>query len=63
MVWETSPPLVVATGVLRLVRALLPVAMLRVSKLIIDGVVGWISRGSGNLGSVWKLVALEFSLA
>ena len=40
MVWETSPPLVVATIVLRLLRALLPLAMLWVPKLIIDAVVG-----------------------
>ncbi len=63
MVWDTSPPLVVATAVFRLLRALLPVAMLWISKLIIDGVVGWISRGNGNLSSIWKLVALELALA
>jgi len=63
MVWETSPPLVVASTIFRLFRALLPLAMLWVSKLIIDGVVAWISRGRGNLASIWKLVALELSLA
>ena len=63
MVWETSPPLVVASTVFRLFRALLPMAMLWVSKLIIDGVVAWITRHSGNLTSVWKLVALELGLA
>lgn len=63
MVWETSPPLVVASTVFRLFRALLPLAMLWVSKLIIDGVVGWITRGSGNLASIWKLVGLELALA
>jgi ATP-binding cassette subfamily B protein len=63
MVWETSPPLVVASTVFRLFRALLPLAMLWVSKLIIDGVVAWISRGRGNLTDIWKLVALELSLA
>ncbi len=63
MVWETSPPLVVASTVFRLFRALLPLAMLWVSKLIIDGVVAWISRGRGNLADIWKLVALELSLA
>src|SRR5947209_4332080 len=63
MVWKTSPPLVLATAVLRLCRALLPLAMLWVSKLIIDGVVAWVSRGTGTLNSVWKLVALEFALA
>jgi ATP-binding cassette subfamily B protein len=63
MVWDTSPPLVLATAVFRLLRALLPLAMLWVSKLIIDAVVGWISRGSGTLASIWKLVALELALA
>src|SRR5450631_249297 len=63
MVWETSPPLVAASVVFRLCRALLPLAMLWVSKLIIDGVVGWITRHSGNLAAIWKLVALELGLA
>jgi ATP-binding cassette subfamily B protein len=63
MVWETSPSLVLASAVFRLLRALLPLAMLWVSKLIIDAVVGWISRGSGSLPAIWKLVALELALA
>ena len=63
MVWETSPPLVLATTVLRLCRALLPLAMLWVSKLILDAVVGRILRKSGNLQHIWKLVALELGLA
>jgi ATP-binding cassette subfamily B protein len=63
MVWETSPPLVLITTILRLFRALLPVAMLWVSKLILDAVVARIMRKSGNLQQVWKLVALELSLA
>jgi ATP-binding cassette, subfamily B, bacterial len=63
MVWETSPPLVLSTTVLRLFRALLPLAMLWVSKLILDAVVGRIMRKSGNLQQVWKLVALELALA
>src|SRR5437868_1015111 len=41
LVWETSPPLVVASISLRLVRALMPLAMLWVPKLIIDAVVAW----------------------
>src|SRR3984885_3646377 len=63
MVWDTSPALVSATAVLRLFRALLPVAMLWVSKLILDGVVGWIRRGNGDSLRIWKLVALELGLA
>ena len=63
MVWDTSPSLVSATTLLRLVRAMLPLAMLWVSKLILDGVVAWIRRGSGNAAGLWKLVALELGLA
>ena len=63
IVWETSPPLVLATAFLRLIRALLPAATLWVSKLILDAVVGRISRGTGTLSSIWKLVALELALA
>jgi len=63
MVWETSPPLVVTTAFLRLIRALLPAAMLWVSKLILDAVVGRISRGTGTLTGIWKLVALDLGLA
>jgi ATP-binding cassette, subfamily B, bacterial len=63
MVWETSPPLVLTSVWLRLLRALLPAAMLWVSKLILDAVVGHISRGTGSLETIWKLVALELALA
>ncbi|HTQ53365.1 MAG TPA: ABC transporter ATP-binding protein [Bryobacteraceae bacterium] len=63
MVFETSPPLVVTTTLLRFVRALLPLSMLWVSKLILDGVVGWIKHGGGNATAIWKLVALELGLA
>jgi len=63
MVWDTSPSLVSITTALRLVRALLPLAMLWVSKLILDGVVAWIRRGHGNATGLWKLVALELGLA
>ena len=63
MVWSTSPPLVSVTIALRLVRAMLPLAMLWVSKLILDAVVAWIKRGNGNATHLWKLVALELGLA
>lgn len=63
MVWETSPVLVSATTLMRLVRALLPLAMLWISKLILDGVVNWIRRGNGDASRIWRLVALELGLA
>jgi ATP-binding cassette, subfamily B, bacterial len=63
LIWETSPPLVLTSLVLRLIRALLPVAMLWVPKLIIDAVVAWVSHRSGSLDHIWRLVAIEFGLA
>ena len=63
MVWDTSPPLVSITTFLRLIRALLPLSMLWVSKLILDGVVAWIKRGNGNATALWRLVAIELGLA
>jgi ATP-binding cassette, subfamily B, bacterial len=74
MVWRTSPPLAFATGVLRLGRALLPVASLYVGKLIIDEVVRLVSTHAlasvapqfpfdGALDRLIMLVALEFALA
>lgn len=74
MVWRASPGLTLAMIVLRLMRALIPVAMLWVGKLIIDQVValsalpqapttltGW--WDSGLAGPVITLVALELGLA
>ncbi|MEP7063911.1 MAG: ABC transporter ATP-binding protein, partial [Betaproteobacteria bacterium] len=74
MVWRTSPPLALATGVLRLGRALLPVASLYVGKLIIDEVVRLVSTHAlagatlqfpfdAVLDRLIALVALEFALA
>src|SRR5690348_10530891 len=63
LVWETSPPLVITTIILRLIRALIPVAMLWVSKLILDAVVTWVSHHSNGTATIWKYVAIEFGLA
>src|ERR1700742_3190980 len=73
-VWETSHVLCVATIVLRLVRALLPVVTLFVGKLIIDEVTHLVRDGvhhadwhawlsSGDLTPLFELLALEFALA
>ena len=74
LVWQTSPGISVAQGVLRIVRALLPVASLYVGALIIDEVVrltrapspgttlqAWFD--SGMLGHIGLLLGLEFGLA
>src|SRR5215204_836008 len=74
LVWQTSPSITVATLLLRLVRALLPVATLFIGKLIIDEVVSkaqltgapttlgdWYA--SGLLDRLLWLLAFEFALA
>ena len=74
LVWQTSPAIMLGQGVLRLLRALLPVASLFVGALIIDEVVrlakvgsgpgslqGWIS--SGLLDHIAMLVVIEFAIA
>src|ERR1700692_1351484 len=74
LVWRTSPALTLSQSLLRVVRAVLPVATLYVGKLIIDEVVllvqapraaedlrQWIA--SGLLDRIGWLLALEFGLA
>ncbi|WP_406853747.1 ABC transporter ATP-binding protein [Alsobacter sp. KACC 23698] len=74
LVWEASPSLTLGSMILRLSRALLPVAALYVGKLIIDEVVlqtragapgpalsDWLA--SGRLARLGLLVAAEFGLA
>jgi len=56
LVWQTSPPLVLSGVVLRLIRALLPLATLWVAKLIIDAVVA-------RSPDLWRWVAVELGLA
>ncbi|MDQ2704837.1 MAG: ABC transporter ATP-binding protein/permease [Pseudomonadota bacterium] len=72
-VWRTSAPLTIASIVLRLLRAVQPLLLLYVGKLIVDEVVrqsgmpapgpglsDWIA--SGRLVTVAELLALEFAL-
>ena len=74
LVWRTSPALTLSQSLLRVVRALLPVATLYVGKLIIDEVVllvqaphaaedlrQWLA--SGLLDRIAGLLVLEFGLA
>ncbi len=63
MVWATSPPLLIASLALRLLRAMVPLGVLWVAKLIIDLVVAGLSSKNPDFAPVWPLVALEFGLA
>jgi ATP-binding cassette, subfamily B, bacterial len=62
MVWQTDRIATIAMVILRLFRAVVPVAALWVGKLILDTVVASL-RGHPDLNHLWKLVALEFSIA
>lgn len=61
LVWETHRGLTLAMGALRLVRGVVPIAVLWVGKLIIDGVVA-AREASADWRSVLNLVLLEIGL-
>jgi ATP-binding cassette subfamily B protein len=63
MVWESAPTAVVAGFLLRLTTALIPVAMLAVTRVIIDSIYALTSRHTALPGIFWWLVFLEFGLA
>ncbi len=63
MVWETSPALSISTLLLRFVSALFPLAILWISKLIIDLVVRSIRHQHIDTNMIWKLLILELALA
>jgi len=63
MVWESAPKVVVASLSARLVAALIPLAMLAVTKLIIDAIYALLSHQKALPGKFWWLVLLAFALA
>jgi ATP-binding cassette subfamily B protein len=63
IVWDSGPAVVVFGLVARLFAALLPVVLLWITKLIIDGIVHAVSTHQAVQAGFWWLVAAEFSLA
>jgi ATP-binding cassette subfamily B protein len=63
IVWDAGSAVVVTGIALRVIAALIPFAMLAVSRRIIDAIVANVPRGAGVPGGFWWLVALEFALA
>ena len=63
MVWEASPAIVVANIGVRLVVSLLPLAMLAVTKVIIDSIYRHTAFHTTLPSYFWWLVGLEFALA
>jgi ATP-binding cassette subfamily B protein len=62
IVWDASPVVVTWGLVLRLATALMPVGLLAIAKVIIDGVVNYISHGILRPNFWWWVVG-EFALA
>ncbi|MEM1216677.1 MAG: ABC transporter ATP-binding protein, partial [Bacteroidota bacterium] len=63
LVWATSPSLTVGNGVLRLLKSLLPLAILYVGKEIVDEVIALLDAATVDYSRLWFLVALELGLA
>ena len=63
MVWEAAPRVIVASVTLRVITALLPLAVLKVTQVIIDDVYNLTARHTALPHYFWWLVALEFALA
>src|SRR5262244_444392 len=63
IVWESAPKIVLSGLGTRVVTALVPVAMLAVTRLIVDSIVAFTSHQRPLPGRFWWLVALEFGLA
>ena len=63
IVWDSGPAVVVVGLVSRLLSSLLPVLLLWITKLIIDGIVHAVSTHQPVQPGLWWLVAAEFLLA
>jgi ATP-binding cassette subfamily B protein len=63
IVWESGPPVVIFGLISRVFSSLLPVLLLWITKLIIDGIVHAVSTHQAVGPRFWWLVAAEFTLA
>ncbi len=63
IVWASGPHVIVAGVLLRVGVALVPIAMLSVSRVIIDRIVATTTGRHALPSTFWWLVALEFALA
>jgi ATP-binding cassette subfamily B protein len=63
IVWDSGPSVVIFGLVSRLLSSLLPVALLWITKLIIDGIVHAVSTHQPVQRGFWWLVVAEFSIA
>ncbi|MGH9716753.1 MAG: ABC transporter ATP-binding protein [Candidatus Acidiferrales bacterium] len=63
LVWEAAPSVVIAELAIRAMSGLLPLAMLWITKYIIDDIVNYTKHTAAIPKFFWWLVVLEFALA
>jgi ATP-binding cassette subfamily B protein len=64
IVWEAAPKVIISTVVCRVLAALIPLAVLLVTKVIVNDIVDHTKNGAATLAAnFWYLVGLEFVLA
>jgi ATP-binding cassette, subfamily B, bacterial len=63
MVWDASPRIVAANIGVRLIVSLLPLAMLAVTKVIVDSIYNYTAYHKALPAYFWWLVVFEFALA
>ncbi len=64
LLWQTSRPMTAADFLLRLLKALVPLALLHVGRLIINEIVHLVqSTGERDFTHLWLLVGTEFGIA
>lgn len=63
MIWQTSPSLSIGNAVLRLIKSVLPLAMLYIGKEIVDEVIFLMDAQSASQQYLWTLVGAELVLA
>ena len=63
MVWEAAPSVIVASLICRVLVALIPLAALYVTKVIVNDIVDYRQHQTALPHNFWYLVGLEFALA
>lgn len=63
MIWETNKWMTIGNVALRLVKSVIPLAMLYIGKEIIDEIVLLVQGTGGDTQYLWLMVGLEFGLA
>jgi ATP-binding cassette, subfamily B, bacterial len=63
IVWEAAPRVIVSSLACRILAALIPLAVLAVTRVIVNDIVDFRSHRMAMPANFWWLVALEFALA